>query len=69
MPTLFPVHVSVTDDQPCGQPCSVILFCSSFVVSHDTSVPVCSFLPLAPVHLVSRLWLSQFQVELGNYPD
>lgn len=61
MPTLFPVHnVSVAADQPCGLPCSVNLFCASFVESQETSVPVCLFSPLPPVHLVSWLWLSQF---------
>lgn len=56
MPTLFPVHnVSVATDQPCGLPCSVILFCASFVESHETSVPVRLFSPLPPVHYFSFL--------------
>ena len=33
------------------------------------SVPVHSFSPLVPVHLVSPLQLSQFQAELCDYPD
>ena len=73
MPTMFPVHsvynVPVASDQPCGLPCSVTLFCSSSVDSSGTSVPVRSFSPLAPVHLVSPLQLFQFQVELADYPD
>ena len=33
---------------------------------HVTSVPVCLFSPLVPLHLVSPL---QFQVEFANYPN
>ena len=73
MPTMFPVHsvynVPVAADQPCGLPCSVTLFCSSSVDSSDMSVPVHSFSPLVPVHLVCPLQLFQFQVELADYPD
>ena len=73
MPTMFPVdsvyNVPVASDQPCGLPCSVTSFCSSSVDSSGTSVPVRSFSPLAPVHLVSPLQLFQFQVELADYPD
>ena len=35
----------------------------------SSPVPVRSFSPLAPVHLVSPLQLSQFQAELRDYPD
>ena len=59
----------VADGQPHGLPCSVTLLCFSSVDSRDTSIPVRSFSPLAPVHLVSLLPLSQFQVELADYPD
>ena len=73
MPSVFPVHsvynVPVAADQPSGLPCSVTLFCSSSVVSPGTSAPVRSFSPLAPVHLVSPLQLSQFELELADYPD
>ena len=73
MPSVFPVHsvsnVPVAADQPSGLPCSVTLFCSSSVVSPGMSIPVRSFSPLAPVHLLSPLQLSQFQLELANYPD
>ena len=73
MPTMFPVHsvynVPVASDQLHGLPCSVTLFCSSSVDSSGTSVPVRSFSPLVPVHLVSLLQLFQFQVELADYPD
>ena len=73
MPSVFPVHsvynVPVAADQPSGLPCSMASFCSSSVVSPGTSVPVRSFSPLAPVHLVSPLQLSQFQLELADYPD
>ena len=73
MPSVFPVHsvynVPVAADQPSGLPCSVASFCSSSVVSPGTSVPVRSFSPLAPVHLVSPLQLSQFELELADYPD
>ena len=73
MPTMFPVHsvynFPVASDQPCGLPCSVTSFCSSSVASSGTSVPACSFSPLAPIHQVSPLQLFQFQVELVDYPD
>ena len=73
MPSMFPVHsvynIPVASDQPCGLPGSVNSFCSSSVDSSGTSVPVRSFSPLAPVHLVSPLQLFQFQVELADYPD
>ena len=73
MPSVFPVHsvykVPVAADQPSGLPCSVASFCSSSVVSPGMSVPGRSFSPLAPVHLVSLLQLSQFQLELADYPD
>ena len=58
-PTVFPVNsvcaVPVRSDHPCRLPCSAASFCSSSVFcsnSRDTSVPVGSFSPLAPVHLV-----------------
>ena len=59
MPSMFPVHsvynVPIASDQPSGLPGSVTSFCSSSVDSSGTSVPVRSFSPLAPVHLVSPL--------------
>ena len=73
MPSVFPVYsvynIPVAANQPSGLPCSVASFCSSSVVSPGTSVPVHSFSPLAPVHLVSPLQLSQFQLKLADYPD
>ena len=73
MPSVFPVYsvynVPVAADQPSGLPCSVASFSSSSVVSPGTAVPVCLFSPLAPVHLVSPLQLSQFQLQLAHYPD
>ena len=73
MPTMFPVpsvyNVPVAANQPCGLACSVSSFSCSSVDSYDTSVPVCSFSSLAAVHLVSLLQLSQFIVELADYPD
>ena len=61
--------VPVCPDQQHGLPCSAALFCSSSVSTPSISVPVRSFSPLAPVHLVSPLHLSQFQAELHDYPD
>ena len=61
--------VPVCPDHQHGLPCSAALFCSSSVRTPSISVPVRSFSPLAPVHLVSPLQLSQFQAELHNYPD
>lgn len=62
--TVFPVNgvctVPVRPDHPCGLPCSA----ASFFL-----VPVRSFSPLAPVHLVCPLQFSQFQAELVDYPD
>ena len=73
MPSTFPVHsvynVPIVSDQPSGLPGSVTSFCSSSVDSSGTSVPVRSFSPLAPVHLVSPLQLLQFQVELADCPN
>ena len=71
--TVFPVNcvctVPVRPDHPCRLPCSAASFCSSSVDSRDMSVPVGSFSPLAPVHLVCPLQFSQFQAELVDYPD
>ena len=61
--------VPVRPDQQLGLPCSAALFCSNSVSTPSISVPVRSFSPLAPVHLVSLLQLSQFQAELHDYPD
>ena len=73
MPSTFPVHsvynVPIVSDQPSGLPGSVTSFCSSSVDLSGTSVPVRSFSPLAPVHLVSLLQLFQFQVELADCPN
>ena len=72
-PTVFPVDsvctVPVRPDHPCRLPCSAASFCSSSVDSRDMSVPVGSFSPLAPVHLVCPLQFSQFQAEVVDYPD
>ena len=54
--------VAVAAGQPCGLPCSVTLFSPSSIDSHDTSIPVCLFSPLAPAHLVSMI---QFSVPSG----
>ena len=72
-PTVFPVNsvctVPVRPDHPSRLPCSAASFCSSSVDCHDMSVPVRSFSPLAPVHLVCPLQFSQFQADLVDYPD
>ena len=61
---MFPVHsvnnVPVAASQPCGLPCSATPFCSSSVDLPDMSVPAHLFSLLAPVHLVSLLYLPLF---------
>ena len=52
-----------------GMPCSVASLCLGSRGTPSGPVPVRSFSPLAPVHLVSPLQLSQFQAELRDYPD
>ena len=62
-------NVPVRPDQPCGLPCSGASCCSSAVESYNVSGPVNPFSPLAPVHSVSPLRLSQIQAELVDHPD
>ena len=65
MYTLGPVR----PDQQRGSCCSKAGFSSHSTGSTGSSVPVPSFSPLVPVHLVSPLQLSHFQAELHDYPD
>jgi len=50
-------------------PCSVASPCLGSAGTPSGPVPVRSFSPLAPVHVVSPLQLAQFQAELRDYPD
>ena len=73
-PTTSCVHsvnslVPVSCDQQRGSWCLVAGVSSHSTGSPSSSVPVTSFSPLGPVHLVSPLQFSHFQAELGDYPD
>ena len=50
-------------------PCSVASLCLGSAGTPSGPVPVRTFSPLAPVHVVSPLQLAQFQAELRDYPD
>ena len=50
-------------------PCSVASQCLGSAGTPSGPVPVRSFSPLAPVHVVFPLQLAQFQAELRDYPD
>ena len=52
-----------------GVPCSVALQGLGSASTPSGPVPVRSFSPLAPVHVVSPLQLAQFQADLRDYPD
>ena len=61
--------VPVSCNQQRGSCCLVAGFSSPSTGSPSSSVPVTSFSPLVPVHLVSPLQFSHFQAELCDHPD